>query len=95
MVLHELRLCNYCCLKLHFSFLRNAWTSKCNVSHEKGSFNKHLRDYRFDGAEVGLRDKKSSASGALTTEKKLNATSLKILICMAKIFTTSQQEICT
>ena len=34
-----------------------------------------------------------SPSSALKTEKKLNATSLKILICTAQIFTTSQ-DIC-
>ena len=32
-------------------------------------------------------------SSALKTEKKLNAKSLKILICMAQIFPTSQQDI--
>ena len=36
----------------------------------------------------------SSASSALKTERKLNATSLKILKCMVQIFTTSQQDIC-
>ena len=36
----------------------------------------------------------SSASSALKTEKKLNATSFEILICMAQIFTASQQDIC-
>ena len=44
----------------------------------------------FYSAEVG-----SSASSALKTEKRLNGKSLKILICIVQIFTTSQQDMCT
>ena len=63
------------------------------VTHEKDSFNKHLRNYRFNSSEVDHVLKESSATIALKTEKKpLNSTSLKILMCtyMAQIFNASQ-----
>ena len=48
-MLDELSLYNYCCLKLHSSFLQQ---NEVVVSHEKDSFNKNLRNYNFDSEKV-------------------------------------------
>ena len=63
------------------------------MNHEKDDFNKHLRSHVLQ-CRSWFKCWGSSASSALKTEKKLNATNLKILICMAHIFTTSQQHKC-
>ena len=55
-----------------------------NVSYEKDSFNKHLRNYTGFTVPMLIQVLRINASSALKTDKKtLNATSSKIRICMA------------
>ena len=56
-----------------------------SVSHEKASFNKYLRNYRFYSAEADLSVKNQVLTVVLKQRKNLNVTSLKILMYMAQL----------
>ena len=82
-MLHKLKLCSTVAINYTFHFYRVR-------EHVSISFNTHLRNYMFYSAEVGSSVKNQQC---FENGKKLNAKSLKILICMVQIFPTSQQDI--